>query len=110
MTEFVSDRLLRPDGAVQTIDVALDGAHEFDLIVNDGGDGRGWDQADWADARVILQDGTEVWLDDLARHATLSQDLPFSFVYDGKPSREFLSQWRARPPAKCLTRAAHAGR
>ena len=80
--------LLRPDGAVQTIDVALEGTHEFDLIVNDGGDGRGWDQADWADARVILQDGTELWLDDLARHATLSQDLPFSFVYDGKSSRD----------------------
>ena len=94
--------ILRPDGAVQPIDVALGGTHEFDLIVNDGGDGRGWDQADWADARVILQDGTQLWLDDLARRATLSQDLPFSFVYDGKSSRDVLAQWSRKTSCEVL--------
>ena len=43
--------VIRPVGEVQSIDVPLDGATTFDLIVNNGGDGRGWDQADWADAR-----------------------------------------------------------
>ena len=62
--------VLRPDGKMQTIDVAIGGANSFDLVVNDGGDGRGWDQADWADARVILQDGTVLWLDDLANQAS----------------------------------------
>jgi alpha-galactosidase len=85
--------VLRPDGGMQSIDVPLDGATSFDLVVNDGGDGRGWDQANWADARVVLQDGTTLWLDDLARQAFPTSDLPFSFVYDGRPSGELLPQW-----------------
>jgi alpha-galactosidase len=86
--------LLRPDGTVQSIEVPLDGAMDFELVVNDGGDGRGWDQADWADARVVLQDGTQLWLDDLARQNTLGTDTPFSFVYDGQHSSAFLHRWR----------------
>ena len=65
--------VLRPDGKMQAIDVPLDGATSFDLVVNDGGDGRGWDQADWADARVVLQDGTQLWLDELANQASPAQ-------------------------------------
>ncbi|NLX56426.1 MAG: hypothetical protein GXY58_15060 [Planctomycetaceae bacterium] len=101
--------LLRPDGQLLAIDVPLDGATSFDLIVNDGGDGRGWDQADWADARVILQDGTELWLDDLAQQAVLDSCLPFSFVYGGKSSSELLPQWicqvsDAQVDANCIQR------
>ena len=76
--------VLRPTGTMQTIDVAIGGATSFDLVVNDGGDGRGWDQADWADARVILQDGTELWLDDLANQTSPAAGVPFSFVYGGQ--------------------------
>ncbi len=86
--------ILRPDGEMQAIDVAIGGANSFDLVVNDGGDGRGWDQADWADARVILQDGTVLWLDDLANQASPGQGVPFSFVYGGRPSSEILPQWQ----------------
>ncbi len=85
--------VLRPDGSVQSIDVPLDGAESFDLVVQDGGDGRGWDQADWADARVILQDGTQLWLDDLATQAEPAHALPFSFVYGGHASAELLPHW-----------------
>ncbi len=89
--------------------MVLDGATSFDLLVNDGGDGRGWDQADWADARVILQDGTELWLDDLARQASLGQGLPFSFVYDGHPSTEILPQWQRQVSAHRSTRLGCGG-
>ena len=43
----------------------LGGASEFALEVGDAGDGISCDQADWADARVLLSDGTTVWLGDL---------------------------------------------
>jgi alpha-galactosidase len=38
---------------------------------------------------AVLQDGSELWLDGLP----VDGPLPFSFVYDGKPSREFLRHW-----------------
>jgi alpha-galactosidase len=90
---YVTD-VLRPTGAVQSIDVPLAGARTFDLIVDDGGDGRGWDQGNWADARVVLEDGSEVWLDNLARQAILGRGLPFSFVYDGRHSSDLLDSWK----------------
>jgi alpha-galactosidase len=85
--------VLHPTGGVQAIVVPLGGATGFDLVVNDGGDGRGWDQADWADARVILQDGSALWLDELAGRAVPGTDPAFSFVYGGQPSSSFLPRW-----------------
>lgn len=85
--------LLRPDGSLRSIDVALRGATSFELVVEDGGDGRGWDQADWADARVMLEDGSELFLDDLARRCDLDAGLPFSFVYGGRPSSGLVDAW-----------------
>ncbi len=85
--------VMRASNEVQTINVPLNGARAFDLIVDEGGDGRGFDQADWADARVVLQDGSELWLDDLARQPVMGGEIPFSFVYGGRPSAEFLGQW-----------------
>ncbi|MHB8862947.1 MAG: NPCBM/NEW2 domain-containing protein, partial [Pirellulaceae bacterium] len=92
--DLLQTPVLHPDGTMQTIDVAMGGATCFDLVVNDGGDGRGWDQADWADARVILQDGTELWLDELANRASLNPGIPFSFVYGGQPSSALLPRWQ----------------
>ena len=85
-----STGVIRPGAAPRDIDVPLGEAREVDLIVDDGGDGRGWDQGEWADARVCFADGTEVYLDDLAGQAIPVAGLPFSFVYGGKPSAEFL--------------------
>jgi hypothetical protein len=45
--------------------VDLAGSSEFVLEVSDGGDGIGWDWADWAEAKAILADGKEAWLGDL---------------------------------------------
>ena len=90
---FATD-VMRAGAPAQEIDVALGGATEIDLTVDVGGDDRGWDQGDWADARVCFDDGSEVWLDDLARQAGLGRELPFSFVYGGRPSSEFLGSWK----------------
>jgi len=89
---FVTD-VIRAGAPPQDIDVPLNGATEVDLIVDVGPDDRGWDQGDWADARFVLQDGTELWLDDLARETQLPAGPPFSFVYDGRPSSELLGTW-----------------
>lgn len=70
------------------ISVDLNGATEFTLSVGDAGDGITCDQADWADAAVILEDGKSFFLGDLpfgGKGASLTTDPPFSFIYDGKP-------------------------
>ena len=91
--EVFSTQVMKPTGEARSIDVPLDGATAFELVVEDGGDGRSFDQADWADARVELEDGTVLWLDDLAKASGAGDDVPFSFVYGGRASREFLHTW-----------------
>jgi len=97
--EIWATEILRANAAPCAIDVPLEGAKEFDLVVDDAGDGRGWDQGDWAAARMVLQDGSEVWLDDLP----LDGLLPFSFVYDGKHSSEFLRYWTREVKAEKIS-------
>ncbi len=56
-----------------------------------------WDQADWADARVTLEDGAIVWLADLSvgpLAGTYDSEPPFSFRYGGRPSGELLGAWK----------------
>jgi alpha-galactosidase len=98
--DLLLTEVIRAGAPPREIDVPLNGATEVDLIVDDAGDGRGWDQGDWADARVCFDDGSEVWLDDLARQARLGEELPFSFVYGGKPSAEFLNTWKRTETAE----------
>lgn len=88
--------VMRPGDRPRTIDVPLDGARVFDLIVDDGGDGRSFDQANWADARAVVENGTEVLLDALGRGADVEAQWPFSFVYGGRSSQEILSAWERR--------------
>lgn len=80
------------------VKVDLAGAKEFVLEVNDSGDGIACDQADWADAKIALADGKTVWLADLpmAGGPTVAdgRNPPFSFVYGGRPSSEFLKNWK----------------
>ena len=88
------------------ISVPLDGASEFTLEVDDGGDGISCDQSDWADAKVALVSGQELWLGDLPligqSRQPCSTQAPFSFKYDGRPSAEFLDQWKLEREAKKL--------
>ncbi|MBN1817919.1 MAG: NPCBM/NEW2 domain-containing protein, partial [Sedimentisphaerales bacterium] len=83
-----------------SVDVDLKGADSFVLEINDAGDGIGWDQSDWADARVLLEEGTQLWLGDMEirdrRHEgqiqpiRRSSALPFAFLFDGGTSDVFL--------------------
>ena len=81
------------------VSVDLAGADQFVLEVGDAGDGISCDQSDWADAKVTLADGRELWLGEMAlmdglQRAAYSTDLPFSFTYDGKPSSDLLKNWK----------------
>ena len=77
--------------------VDLKGESDFSLNVSDAGDGIACDQADWADAKVTLEDGTNVWLGDLQvvdhQERPFTTDPFFSFVYDGKHSSTLLTTW-----------------
>jgi alpha-galactosidase len=82
------------------VKVELHGAREFTLRLAPVGERppayqKDWDQADWADAEVTLQDGSVLRLGELriGAPAAPSADVPFSFVYGGRPSAEFLKNW-----------------
>jgi alpha-galactosidase len=92
-TTVFASGVMRPKDGVRSIEVPLGGFREFEVIIDDGGDGRHYDQANWCEARVILQDGSTVWLDDLAGFGAPIPALPFSFVYGGKTSDELLPKW-----------------
>jgi alpha-galactosidase len=88
------------------VKVNLAGAKEFTIEANDGGDGNSCDQADWADAKITLADGKTLWLADLPMvggPAVADPNTPpFSFVYDGRPSSEFLKDWKFERASKAL--------
>ncbi|MBN1126244.1 MAG: NPCBM/NEW2 domain-containing protein [Sedimentisphaerales bacterium] len=89
-----------------SVDVDLKGATSFVLEIGDAGDGIGWDQSDWAEAGVLLEDGTQLWLGDMEirdkRHEGRispihrSSTLPFAFLYDGEASDALLRTWPGR--------------
>ncbi|MEN6428274.1 MAG: alpha-galactosidase [Phycisphaerales bacterium] len=96
--EVIATPVLRLKDGPRAIDVPLDGVRQFEIRVKDGGDGRGWDQALWADATVRLRDGGSVRLQDLPLGETGPKAIavlepPFSFFYDGKPSGDLLKTW-----------------
>ncbi len=88
------------------VSIDLNGAREFTLKVGDNGDGIACDQANWADAKVALADGSELWLGEMTlldgARAPYSTDPPFSFKVDGKPSTEFLKTWNVHRTEKKL--------
>ncbi len=94
--------VMRAGTAPRMIEAPLEGTREFDLVVDTGGDSRSFDQADWADARALLEDGSEIYLDDLGRGGGVETKWPFSFVYDGHPSEKLLSAWDRRVEVESL--------
>jgi alpha-galactosidase len=101
------------------VNVDLGGATEFILDAGDAGDGIGWDHANWADAKVTLADGKDVWLGEMPirderidvvapEPAERSSRLPFSFIYRGLSSDALLAEW----PGKTSTEkvGSHATR
>jgi alpha-galactosidase len=64
-----------------------------------------WDQADLADARVTLSDGSRLRLADIPLGPPADAypaEAPFSFVYDGQPSASLLAQWRVARSERAL--------
>jgi len=85
------------------LDLPLQGAEEFEIRVKDGGDGRGWDQALWAEAVVWLKDGTKVRLQDLSADDSAGFNRHgLSFTYGGSPSGRLLTNWTRRATAAKL--------
>jgi len=85
--------------AAKPVNVELNGVTEFELRVDETPDGISCDQADWVDAKVILADGRELWLTDLAlqengARAPLTTAPPFAFTYDGKSSTDLFKTWK----------------
>jgi alpha-galactosidase len=109
---FRSD-VVKLNTPAKPVEVDLQGAGTLVLEVGDAGDGIGWDQAVWADAKVELADGKTVWLGDLPilenQDGLFSADPPFSFTYNGRPSTEFLATWKVDRTTKKLDahRTAH---
>ena len=98
--------VMREGMAGKAVSVELGGAREFVLQVSETSDGISCDQSDWADAKVVLQDGHELWLADLplrtGERVPYDTNLPFSFVYDGKSSAELLKVWKAERSTRKL--------
>jgi alpha-galactosidase len=92
------------------LNVDLGGATEFTLEVRPVGerkpwDDPEWDQSDWADARITLQDGSTIWLADLPigpLPEPYTLDPPFSFRYDGEASGDLLKTWKLTRSERAL--------
>jgi len=99
--------VMGPSEAGVPVKVDLGGAREFTISAGDAGDGVNCDHADWADAKVILADGKEIWLSELP---LISPELPqrsaskppFSFVYGGNHSDALLPAWKFSESTKKL--------
>ena len=92
--ELFRSNVMRGGEAAQLVNVDLKGASKLDLRVLDAGDGPSCDHADWAEGKIVGEDGTVYWLDSLPRGSRQpSSRFPFSFSYDGRSSDELLSGW-----------------
>jgi len=106
-TEKAKTEVLREGMPGVPVKVNLDGATEFLLQADDGGDGIACDQSDWADAQVVLKSGKTLWLADLplengGKKAPYSVEPFFSFKYNAKSSSELLSGWDVKRSSKKL--------
>jgi alpha-galactosidase len=112
--ELVKTPVCRYGDAPKHIEVALNHVAQLELIITDAGDGISFDQADWADARLIDADGKSVPLGTIVRATqsspfTLQSTLPASFVYGGQPSAALLKGWTRtdKPAVETKTSRVH---
>ena len=93
--QLYRSEVLRGGYAARRVEVETGNVQTLDLHVGDGGDGQGYDHADWADAQVVTASGRTWWLDEaaLAGEDAETSPWPFSFTCDGQPSRKLLPQW-----------------
>jgi alpha-galactosidase len=50
--------IMHAGDAARAVNVSIAGMKTIELIVSDGGDGNGWDHADWADGTITMKSGT----------------------------------------------------
>jgi alpha-galactosidase len=100
--DLFTSPLMHGGGAGVPADVDLGGVTDFFLNVSDAGLGISCDQSDWADAKVVLQNGQEIWVGDLPFLQPSAGGPPFSFVYGGHSSREFLAGWKLTDHSEAL--------
>lgn len=98
-TSLFHSPTLRGGDAPASVNVKIPAtADAIQLKVDTTPDGPSHDHADWADARLIMADGSIVWLDELAAQAQgdfwPSNQVPFSFVYNGAASAALLPGWK----------------
>ena len=97
--ELFKSPILRSSDGPLPVSVDLTGAKILTLRVTDGGDGPGWDQADWAEASLTMANGEKVRLNELPvldsseLASRLETDIPFSFVYGNEDSLDLLKTW-----------------
>ncbi len=91
--ELFHSPTLRGGGEPVPVEVSLPaGTRELVLKVGGTDDGLSCDQADWAEARITLDSGSQAWADE-DRRIFLLPGVPFSFVYGGVASSQLLPQW-----------------
>lgn len=96
--EKFNSGVMREGMTGKEVKVNLDGADEFILQIDPTPDGISCDQSDWANAKVVLKNGKEIYLSDLPfkdpEDTFFNAKLPFSFLYGGKSSDEVLQNWK----------------
>ena len=100
--ELFRSGVLSEGMAAVPVRVELAGAREFSIKLAATGTHsftwqKEWDQADWANARVTLQDGSVLLLSELPQGplaGAFDAEPPFSFRYGGRPSSELLKSWK----------------
>lgn len=75
------------------VDVPLKGIKEFYLKVRSAGERVNLCHADWANAAVVYGKDKKAFLDEYVNKTSILNDLPLSFMLDGKLSRDFLNTW-----------------
>ena len=88
------------------VTVDLQNAMEFVIEITDAGDGNPSDQSCWAQAKVTLANGEQLWLDEMkfidAGKKPYDTSPFISFVYDGRPSAGFLVDWKLERNSRML--------
>ncbi len=103
-TEVARTPVCRGQEDAIRLDVSVAGARHLELVVTDAGDGISYDQADWAEARLMDATDKVTYLSDAVASSLqppfLNQDrLPASFAYGGISSTNLLASWpRAEKP------------
>jgi len=91
---FASPVMRLKDGPLR-VDLPLGGEQAFEIRIQDGGDGRGWDQGLWAEAVVELADGSVFRLQDLPWAETAAYNPHvLSWTLGGVASTNSLASWR----------------